>query len=48
MVFHGDFLVEMVHVRGILRFLVTKAISADVRLLAMLDGVNEASEKMRR
>ena len=51
---------ELVHVRGILerisrlfmklvlRYLVTKAIFADERFPAMLDGVNETSEKKKR
>jgi len=32
----------------VLRYLVTKAIFADERFPAMLDGVNETSEKKKR
>ena len=45
MVFHDDFFGEMVHVRGMLRLLVTKAISADERSSAMLDDVEKNRKK---
>lgn len=48
MVFHGDFLGEMVHFRGIFKLLVTKVISADERFPAILDGVNETRKKETR